>query len=32
MELADEITIPAPLDKVYEALHNIAILPACIPG
>ena len=32
MELADEITIPAPLDKVYEALNDIAILKACIPG
>ena len=32
MELADEITIPAPLDKVYEGLNDIAILKACIPG
>ena len=32
MELEDEITIPAPLDKVYEALNDIAILKACIPG
>ena len=32
MELEDEISIPAPLDKVYEALNNIAILKACIPG
>ena len=32
MELADEITIHAPLDKVYEGLNNIAILKACIPG
>ena len=32
MELADEITIAAPLDKVYEGLSDIAILKACIPG
>lgn len=32
MELADEITIPAPLEKVYEGLNDIAILKACIPG
>ena len=32
MELADEITIHAPLAKVYEGLNNIAILKACIPG
>ena len=32
MELADEITIPAPLDKVYEGLNDVAILKACIPG
>ena len=32
MELADEITIHAPLDKVYEGLNDIAILKACIPG
>ena len=32
MELADEITIPAPLDTVYEGLNDIAILKACIPG
>ena len=32
MELTDEITILAPLDKVYEGLNDIAILKACIPG
>ena len=32
MELADEITIPAPRDRVYEALNDVAILKACIPG
>ena len=32
MELADDIIIHAPLDKVYEGLNNIAILKACIPG
>ena len=32
MELADEITIDAPVDKVYEGLNNIAILKACIQG
>lgn len=32
MELADEITIPAPMDKVYEGLNDVAILKACIPG
>ena len=32
MELEDEITIPASMDDVYEALNDIAILKACIPG
>ena len=32
MELTEEITIAAPLDKVYEGLNDIAILKACIPG
>ena len=32
MEIADEITIPAPRAVVYEALNDIAILKACIPG
>ena len=32
MELADEITIPAPRDRVYAALNDVAILKACIPG
>ena len=32
MEIADEITIPAPRAAVYEALNDIAILKACIPG
>ena len=32
MELAEEITIAAPLDKVYEALNDITILKTCIPG
>jgi carbon monoxide dehydrogenase subunit G len=32
MELADEITILAPRDRVYEALNDVAILKACIPG
>ena len=32
MELEDEITIPASLDDVYEALNDITILKACIPG
>ena len=32
MEIADEITIPAPRVVVYEALNDIAILKACIPG
>ncbi|OUU09804.1 MAG: carbon monoxide dehydrogenase, partial [Verrucomicrobia bacterium TMED40] len=32
MELAEEITIAAPLEKVYEGLNDIAILKACIPG
>lgn len=32
MELAEEISIAAPLDKVYEGLNDIAILKACIPG
>ena len=32
MEIADEITIPGPRAVVYEALNDIAILKACIPG
>ena len=32
MEIADEITIPAPRAVVYEALNDFAILKACIPG
>ena len=32
MEIADEITIPAPRDEVYMALNDIAVLKACIPG
>ena len=32
MEIADEITIPAPRAVVYAALNDIAILKACIPG
>ena len=32
MEIADEITIPAPRAEVYAALNDIAILKACIPG
>jgi len=32
MEIADEITIPAPRAEVYTALNDIAILKACIPG
>ena len=32
MEIADEITIPAPRAAVYAALNDIAILKACIPG
>ena len=32
MELEEEIRIPASLDDVYEALNDIAILKACIPG
>lgn len=32
MELNDEITINAPLDRVYEALNDPEILKECIPG
>ena len=32
MELAEDITIAAPLDKVYEGLNDITILKTCIPG
>jgi len=32
MEIADEITIPASRTAVYEALNDIEILKACIPG
>ena len=32
MELADEIIINAPKDRVYEALNDPEILKQCIPG
>lgn len=32
MELADEITINAPIDQVYAALNDPEILQQCIPG
>ena len=32
MELSEDITIPAPLTKVYASLNDVAILKACIPG
>ena len=32
MELADEITINAPKDRVYAALNDPEILKQCIPG
>ena len=32
MELADEIRIPAPRDRVYAALNDPDILRRCIPG
>lgn len=32
MELADEITINAPKDRVYAALNDPDILKECIPG
>ena len=32
MELQVEITIPVSRDKVYEALNDVAVLKACIPG
>lgn len=32
MQLDDEITIPARIDKVYAGLNDIDILQACIPG
>jgi len=32
MELKDEIIIPAPRQKVYDALNDIEVLKACIPG
>ena len=32
MELSEDITIPAPMEKVYESLNDVAILKACIPG
>ncbi|MGB7241009.1 MAG: carbon monoxide dehydrogenase subunit G [Sulfitobacter sp.] len=32
MELADEIIINAPKDRVYAALNNPEILQKCIPG
>jgi len=32
MELADEIIIPASRAQVYDALNDVDILKACIPG
>jgi carbon monoxide dehydrogenase subunit G len=32
MELADEITINAPIDAVYAALNDPKVLEQCIPG
>ncbi|MEL6204769.1 MAG: carbon monoxide dehydrogenase subunit G [Pseudomonadota bacterium] len=32
MELTDEIRIPAPKQRVYEALNDPEILKQCIPG
>ena len=32
MELSENITIPAPIAKVYDSLNDVAILHACIPG
>ncbi len=32
MELADEITIPAPRERVFAALNDIDVLRVCIPG
>jgi carbon monoxide dehydrogenase subunit G len=32
MELADEIIIPASMDRVYAALNDAEILRSCIPG
>jgi carbon monoxide dehydrogenase subunit G len=32
MELNDEITINAPLERVYQALNDPEILKECIPG
>ena len=31
MELSEDITIPAPIAKVYDSLNDVAILHACIP-
>ena len=32
MELSEDITISAPMTKVYDSLNDVAILKACIPG
>ena len=32
MELSEDISIPAPMTKVYDSLNDVAILKACIPG
>ena len=32
MELSEDITIPAPMAKVYDRLNDVATLHACIPG
>ena len=32
MELSEDVTIPAPMAKVYDSLNDVATLHACIPG
>ena len=32
MELSEDITIPAPMAKVFDSLNDVTILKACIPG
>ena len=32
MQLSEDITIAAPMAKVYDSLNDVAILKACIPG
>ena len=32
MQLSENITVPAPMAKVYDSLNDVTILKKCIPG